>query len=71
MNNTPKLTKRQTEILRFIKAQTRVCGPTIREIMREFGFTSPNGAVCHLTALERKGVIRRTAGQSRGIEVTA
>jgi SOS-response transcriptional repressor LexA len=38
--------------------------------MAEFGFTSPNGAVCHLVALERKGLIRRHANQVRGIEVT-
>ena len=66
----PTLTPRQQEVLDFIRDRTRSYGPTIREIMAEFGFTSPNGAVCHLVALERKGLIRRHAGQIRGIEVT-
>ena len=66
----PTLTPRQQEVLDFIRERTRSYGPTIREIMAEFGFTSPNGAVCHLVALERKGLIRRHAGQIRGIEVT-
>lgn len=68
---TPQhLTPRQQEVLDFIRERTRSYGPTIREIMAQFGFTSPNGAVCHLVALERKGLIRRHAGQIRGIEVT-
>jgi repressor LexA len=66
----PTLTPRQQEVLDFIRERTRSYGPTIREIMAEFGFTSPNGAVCHLVALERKGLIRRHANQVRGIEVT-
>jgi repressor LexA len=66
----PTLTPRQQEVLDFIRERTRSYGPTIREIMAQFGFTSPNGAVCHLVALERKGLIRRHANQIRGIEVT-
>jgi repressor LexA len=66
----PTLTPRQQEVLDFIRDRTKSYGPTIREIMAEFGFTSPNGAVCHLVALERKGLIRRHANQVRGIEVT-
>lgn len=69
-STTPTLTPRQREVLDFIRERTRSYGPTIREIMAEFGFTSPNGAVCHLVALERKGLIRRHANQVRGIEVT-
>jgi len=69
-STTPTLTPRQQEVLDFIRERTRSYGPTIREIMAEFGFTSPNGAVCHLVALERKGLIRRHANQIRGIEVT-
>jgi repressor LexA len=65
----PTLTPRQREVLDFIRDRTKSYGPTIREIMAEFGFTSPNGVVCHLRALERKGRIRRTPGISRGIEV--
>ena len=69
-STTPTLTPRQQEVLDFIRERTRSYGPTIREIMAQFGFTSPNGAVCHLVALERKGLIRRHANQIRGIEVT-
>jgi repressor LexA len=69
-DNRP-LTDRQLEIFDFIRERSRPSGPTIREIMDHFGFTSPNGAMCHLVALERKGLIRRHAGQARGIEVTA
>jgi len=68
-STTPTLTPRQQEVLDFIRERTRSYGPTIREIMAQFGFTSPNGAVCHLVALERKGLIRRHANQIRGIEV--
>ena len=64
-------TDRQLEILDFIRVRSRMAGPTVREVMDHFGFKSVNGAVCHLRALERKGLIRRHAGQARGIEVTA
>ncbi len=62
-------TPRQLEILAFIESRQRWAGPTVREICREFGFRSPHGAVCHLDALERKGLIRRHPHVSRGIEV--
>lgn len=62
-------TPRQLEILAFIESRQRLTGPTIREICSEFGFRSPHGAVCHLDALERKGLIRRLPKVSRGIEV--
>jgi repressor LexA len=62
-------TPRQLEILAFIESRQRLTGPTIREICREFGFRSPHGAVCHLDALEKKGLIRRLPNVSRGIEV--
>jgi repressor LexA len=64
-------TDRQREILDFVRERTALCGPTVREIMEHFGFRSPNGAMCHILALERKGLIRRRAGQTRGIEVVS
>ncbi len=69
----PPATDRQREILDFVRERTEVvtCGPTVREIMEHFGFRSPNGAMCHILALERKGLIRRRAGQTRGIEVVS
>ena len=34
------------------------------------GFRSPNGVICHLTALQKKGLINRTNNQSRSIVLT-
>jgi repressor LexA len=67
----PPATDRQREILDFVRERTVICGPTVREICDHFGFRSPNGAMCHILALERKGLIRRRAGQTRGIEVVS
>ncbi len=64
-------TDRQLEILGFLRERSRMAGPTVREVMQHFGFKSVNGAMCHLVALERKGLIVRHPGQARGIEVTA
>lgn len=63
----PTLTKRQTQIFKFIRdlIKNRGYGPTVREIGDKFGISSPNGVVCHLRALEKKGLISRQANQSR------
>lgn len=68
---TPTLTKRQQEIYDAIRQlmRQRGFGPTVREIGRMFGISSPNGVVCHLKALERKGLIIRHPRQSRAIEL--
>ncbi len=59
MTATEPLTRRQAELLRFVAAHwgETGCWPPIREIMGAMGMTSPNGAVCHLRALARKGAI--------------
>lgn len=62
-------TARQAEVLEFLRANARLYSPTVREIAAAFGIKSPNGVVCHLDALERKGAIRRVRRSSRGIEV--
>lgn len=66
------LTTRQKEIYDFLKDKitTRGYGPTVREIGTEFGILSPNGVVCHLKALEKKGLIRREAHMSRAIQLS-
>jgi len=66
-----KLTPRQTKILEFIREYHRVekNAPTYREISDHFGFKSPKAAVDHVTALEKKGCLRRRGGRSRGIEI--
>ncbi len=65
-----ELTKRQAEILNFIRRFMGDNGfpPTLHELCREFGFGSTNAATQFLRTLERKGHIRRPLrGASRGI----
>jgi repressor LexA len=65
------LTKRQAEILSFIRTHIQYSGfpPTISEIQGQFSFKSPNAVQDHLKALVRKGHIRRTPNQWRGLEL--
>ena len=64
-------TIRQMAIYEFIrdKIRSRGFGPTVREIGTAFKIRSPNGVVCHLKALERKGYITRGRNMSRAIEL--
>lgn len=68
-----QLTERQQEIYRFVrdKIRNRGYGPTVREIGEAFDIRSPNGVVCHLKALEKKGLITREKNRSRAIELSA
>ena len=63
------LTQRQREVYEFLKdrIQNRGYGPTVREIGEYFDIKSPNGVMCHLKALEKKGLIHRKANMSRAI----
>lgn len=58
-DNRPPLTGRQAEILqvltRFVAAKGY--GPSIRDIAREMGIKSPNGVMCHVRALRKKGYL--------------
>lgn len=67
------LTERQMAVYEFIreKIRERGYGPTVREIGAEFDIMSPNGVVCHLKALEKKGIISREANLSRAIQMIA
>ena len=69
--NLDALTDRQKEIYLFIKdkIQTRGYGPTVREIGQEFEISSPNGVMCHLKALQKKGLILREPNMSRAIQL--
>ena len=71
MPDFSQLTERQKEVYDFIKdkIESRGYGPTVREIGDGFGIKSPNGVVCHLKALEKKGLIRRDWNQKRGVEL--
>jgi len=66
-----QLTDRQREIYDFIrdKIESRGFGPTVREIGENFGIQSPNGVMCHLKALEKKGLIKRTGFRARAIQL--
>lgn len=72
MKQKPILTQRQQEIFEFLKEKIlkRGYGPTVREIGAQFGIRSPNGVMCHLKALERKGLISREAHMSRAIQLS-
>ena len=71
MADTDALTPRQREIYYFIrsKIQGRGYGPTVREIGLEFLIKSPNGVMCHLKALQKKGLIHREPNMSRAIQL--
>ena len=67
----PILTSRQAAIYEFIVEKVELgIPPTVREIGTRFGIRSPNGVMCHLKALEKKGVIERHAHLSRAIRLT-
>ena len=72
MSDQAKLTPRQDAIYEFIKDRivNRGYGPTVREIGSNFGIKSPNGVMCHLKALEKKGLITREQNMSRAIQLT-
>ncbi|MCA9246083.1 MAG: transcriptional repressor LexA [Planctomycetales bacterium] len=72
MSPLDQLTPRQREIFDFIrdKIENRGYGPTVREIGDHFEIRSPNGVMCHLKALEKKGLITREANMSRAIQLT-
>jgi repressor LexA len=71
MADLDALTSRQREIYQFIrgKIQGRGYGPTVREIGLEFQIKSPNGVMCHLKALQKKGLIHREPNMSRAIQL--
>src|ERR1700737_2912675 len=71
MPDFSQLTHRQREIYDFIadKIEGRGYGPTVREIGEGFDIKSPNGVMCHLKALEKKGLIKRTGFRARAIQL--
>lgn len=65
----PELTRRQQEILDYLRMMQRTAGymPSTREIQHYFGFASQTAAMSHLRALERKGVIQRLPNKARAV----
>ena len=71
MEDSPKLTARQQQVLDLVQSAIERTGapPTRAEIAAELGFKSANAAEEHLQALARKGVIELVGGTSRGIRL--
>ncbi len=65
------LTDRQRQVLEYIASSIRQTGivPSVREIGQALGMRSPSTVHQHLTALERKGYIRRHGDRMRVLEV--
>lgn len=66
-----ELTKRQDEILQYIKEYIVSHGypPTVREIGKDLGVSSPATIHTHLSKLEEKGFIRKGGSKNRAIEL--
>jgi repressor LexA len=78
MGDGATLTDKQKRIYSFIRKHIEDKGfpPAIRDICDEFSISSPNGVMCHLKALEKKGFIERVTkhnnkqrAQARGITI--
>ncbi len=61
------MTKRQLEIHSWIAKflAKHSYAPSVRELCDAFEIKSPNGIICHLTALRKKGLVTWVEGQSR------
>ncbi len=64
-----KLTHVQDNILQFIRTNIKdnAMPPTYAEIARHFKFKSNNSVETHISALERKGYLKKISNQSRGL----
>lgn len=71
MSYRRELTKRQEQILDFIRAEIHRKGypPSVREIGEAIGLSSSSTVHSHLAALESKGFIRRDPSKPRALEV--
>lgn len=67
MEEQPRLTERQRQVLEFIEDRIEAWGypPTIREIGAHLGIRSTNGVADHLKALKRKGYLTQRGLKSR------
>jgi len=66
------LTEKQRSVMEFIRNQITSRGhpPTVREIGKHFGIRSTNGVRTHLSALIKKGYLKKERFISRGLELT-
>lgn len=65
------LTRRQGEILTFVQRFSDAHGypPSVREIGQALGLTSSSTVHSHLSALEKKGYLRRDPSKPRALEI--
>lgn len=63
-----ELTDKQKHILNFLQKFMNENGypPTVKEIMLHFNFASPTAVTTHLTALEKKGYVKKRGKRARG-----
>ena len=68
-----KLTSRQQQTYDFICEYLDLYGyaPTLKDIACHLKISGNLGVLRHLAALEKKGFLQRTAGQSRGIVISS
>jgi len=71
MEYRPELTRRQREVLEFVRAEVNQRGfpPSVREIGQAVGLSSSSTVHSHLAALEEKGFLRRDPSKPRALEV--
>lgn len=64
-------TPRQRQVLEFVEGFTREHGfaPSLEEIAEHMGFSSVSNAHQHVTALIRRGLLRRDPNRPRSLEV--
>ncbi|OGY11035.1 MAG: repressor LexA [Candidatus Blackburnbacteria bacterium RIFCSPLOWO2_02_FULL_44_9] len=69
----PVIYTRQRQILDFISQfiDANGCAPTLKQIAQAIGVSSLATVHEHLQALERKGLIKKKVGDTRGIELTS
>jgi hypothetical protein len=65
------LTDRQREVYEAIKDfwDAYGYGPSVRDLVKVTGLKSPNSIMCHLLAIDRKGVITRGNNKARSLNV--
>ncbi len=69
--SSAKLSKKQSEILEYIKESILERGypPAVREICQAVNLKSTSSVHAHLATLEKKGMIRRDPSKPRAIEI--
>ena len=66
-----RTSEKQNAILEFIRTELEMKGypPSVREICNAVGLRSTSSVHAHLTALEKKGLIRRDSTKPRALEL--